>query len=155
MENKIKIRNILISVLFTITIAALAAIFTEVQSDWYKNLELPAFQPPGIVFSVVWAALYILFAVSTALYTSNNGYKKSVALLYILNGILNPLWTYVFFNRHNIFGALFLLIVMLYAAISLYKKVYEKNSTAAYLLLPYILWLAFALYLNYETAFLN
>ena len=155
MQTKIKTRNIVLAVAFTLTAAAMAAIFTDTASEWYRSLTLPSFQPPAAVFMIVWPVLYLLFAASFAWYVSSDPVNKDTVLLYLLNGVLNPLWTYVFFNRHNITAAVFLLIAMLYLSIRLYKKVYEKNKTAAYLLVPYILWLAFALYLNYETAFLN
>ena len=155
MTRKMKIRNIALSIGFTVAIAALATLFTDTSSEWYRSLELPAFQPPPLVFTIAWTLLYGLLAASMSLYTITGGYSKTAVLLYFLNGVASPLWTYIFFRCHNLMGAFFLLGAILALSILLYKSVYEKNRTAAYLLLPYVLWLSFALYLSYETAFLN
>lgn len=155
MQTKIKTKSIVSAAGFTLAIAALATLFTDTASEWYRSLTLPSFQPPAAVFTIVWPMLYLLFAASFSWYVSSEPVSKNAVLLFLLNGVLNPLWTYVFFYRHHITAAVFLLIAMLYCSITLYKKVYEKNRNAAYMLIPYILWLTFALYLNYETAFLN
>jgi tryptophan-rich sensory protein len=155
MSKKQKTIAVVLAVFITMAAAALASYFTDTSSDWYRSLVLPAFQPPPVVFSIVWPVLYGLFALSFALYAITPNRSDHVLLLYIFNLALNPLWTYVFFTAHHPVGAVFLLAGMILSALYLYKKVYEKNTTAAYLLLPYIVWLSFAFYLNYETAFLN
>jgi tryptophan-rich sensory protein len=80
---------------------------------------------------------------------------KQTLWLHAANGVLNVLWSYTFFTLHNPGGALFLLFVLIAVGILLYANVRKTNAPAAYLLIPYLVWLAFALYLNYEIAFLN
>lgn len=147
--------RIVCSVLFVAAVAALGALFTDTSSEWYMSLKKPALQPPDIVFPIAWTILYILFAASLSLMASDPKTKEKTLCLYAASGILNVLWSYVFFERHNPSGALFILIIIIITAILLFADVFRTNKTAAYLILPYIIWLWFALYLNYEIAFLN
>jgi len=155
MADRKKTMRIALAIAFTMAYPALSWYFSSTAMEWYKTLELPAFMPPAVLFPIVWGALYILLALSFALYIAGENHSTGTVLLYILNGVLNPLWALVFFRHHNLFGAFFLLIGIFSLAVLIYKRTLEQNKTAAILLLPYILWLAFVLYLNYETAFLN
>jgi benzodiazapine receptor len=150
-----KAMRIAFAAAFTAAFAAFSYYFAMSASGWMKTLEWPAYMPPSAVFPYVWAGLYILLAVSFSLYAAGEKRRFATVILYIINGLLNPLWTCVFFARHNMSAAFFLLVGMFSLAVLLYKRLLEQNKTPALLLLPYILWLAFALYLNYETAFLN
>lgn len=147
--------RIVCSVLFFAAVAALGALFTDPSSEWYTGLIKPALQPPAIVFPIVWTVLYILLAASLSIMASDPKTKDRTLCLYVANGLLNVLWSYVFFTRHNPSGALFILIIILILATFLFSDVYNSNKTAAFLYLPYVIWLWFALYLNYEIAFLN
>lgn len=155
MKIKKSVFTVAFSILFTLACAAFAAYFADTSGEWYASLNLPAFMPPTLVFTIVWGVLYALLAASLTFYTTGEKVSRTDILLYAVNGLSGPLWTHVFFRQHNLLGSLLLLIGMFILAISLYKRTVEKNNTAARLLLPYIVWLAFALYLNYETAFLN
>jgi len=147
--------RIILSVLFVAAVAVLGSLFTDTQNDWYQGLIKPALQPPGIVFGIVWTVLYILIAVSISLVAVQPDTPKTTLWLHAANGVLNVLWSYTFFTLHNPGGALFVLFLLIIVGILLYASVRKTNATAAYLLIPYLVWLAFALYLNYEIAFLN
>lgn len=155
MEKKDKVIRIVLSVLFMAGVAALGSAFTDTSSEWYQNLVKPALQPPAIVFPIVWTILYILIAVSLSLVSTDPKTSNRVLILYAINGVLNVLWSYTFFYQQNPAGALFVLILLIITAVLLFTNVFRINKTAAYLLLPYIIWLCFAFYLNYEIAFLN
>lgn len=155
MRKRDKILRVIFSVLFVAAVAAAGALFTEPSSEWYQSLIKPALQPPGIVFSIVWTALYAMIAVSLSLIAARKDTPKKTLWLHAVNGLLNVLWTYAFFRLHNPGGALFVLLLQIGVAVALYANVRKVNAAAAYLLIPYLVWLAFALYLNYEIAFLN
>lgn len=155
MQKIDKILRIVFSVLFVAAVAMMGALFTDTDSEWYQNLIKPALQPPGIVFSIVWTVLYALIAVSLILISLKGTPPKMTLWLHAANGLLNVLWTYTFFRLHNPGGALLVLLLLILTAILLYANVRKANAAAAYLLIPYLVWLAFALYLNYEIAFLN
>jgi len=99
--------------------------------------------------------LYILLAISAALALINPQHTEKTLLLYAMTGVSNVLWTYTFFTLQHPAGALFVLLGIIAVGITLFAHVYRFDRTAAYLLIPYIIWLFFALYLNYEIAFLN
>jgi tryptophan-rich sensory protein len=150
-----KTLRIVVSVLFVAAVALLGSAFTDTSTDWYQGLTLPALQPPPVVFSVVWSAIYLLFAASLSIVSLQKEIQKNTLLLYAISGVLNVLWSHTFFVRENPAGALFVLIAIIITAALLIPDTFTLNKVAAYLLLPYLLWLCFALYLNYEVAFLN
>ena len=155
MQKSDKIIRIIYSVLFMAAVAALGGAFTDTSTAWYQDLVKPMLQPPGVVFSIVWTILYIMIAVSLSLVSINPAAPKKTLFLYGLNGVLNVVWSYTFFYQQNPAGAVFVLILIIATAVLLFKDVFTLNKTAAYLLIPYMVWLFFALYLNYEIAFLN
>lgn len=155
MQSKDNILKIVYSVLFMGAVAVLGTAFTDTTSEWYQSLINPALQPPSIVFPIVWSILYILIAISLSIVSIHPKTTKKALFLYALNGVLNVLWSYTFFYLQNPAGALFVLILLIATAVLLFANVFRIDKTAAYLLIPYIIWLCFALYLNYEIAFLN
>lgn len=174
-----KTLRIVLALLFVAIVATLGRAFTDTASKWYQELNLPALQPPPIVFSAVWAALYLMFAASLSIVLIKSGdtpkvpapapsdtvkksliplwnnKNKSTLLLYLASGVLNVLWSYTFFRLEHPAGALFVLIITVITASLLIADAFRISKTAAYLLVPYLIWLCFALYLNYEVAFLN
>ncbi len=155
MSKREKILRIALPVLFFAAVAVLGRMFTDTTSDWYSALIKPALQPPAIVFGIVWTLLYILLAISAALALTSPQHTEKTLLLYAITGVANVLWSYTFFTLHHPAGALFVLLGIIVVAIVMFAHVYRVNRVAAYLLIPYIVWLFFALYLNYEIAFLN
>lgn len=155
MRKQEKILRIACSVLFFAAVAAMGAAFTDTSSEWYQSLIKPALQPPPIVFSIVWSVLYLMLAASLSLVSLMPDAQKKTLALFVLTGVLNVLWTYTFFTLQNPSGAVFVLIITIIAAIALFLDVYRHNKIASYLLIPYMVWLCFALYLNYELAFFN
>ncbi len=155
MRKQEKILRITCSVLFFAAVAAMGAAFVDTSSEWYQSLIKPALQPPPIVFSIVWSVLYLMLAASLSLVSIMPDAQKKTLALYVLTGVLNVLWTYTFFTLANPGGAVFVLIITIIAAIALFSDVYRYNRIASYLIVPYMVWLCFALYLNYELAFFN
>jgi tryptophan-rich sensory protein len=155
MRKQDKIIRIICAAAFFAAVAALGTAFVNTSSDWYLSLIKPALQPPPLVFSIVWTVLYALLAASLALVSIMPDVQKKTLGSFAVTGVLNVLWTYTFFELQNPGGAFFVLIITLVAAVALFTDVYRLNKTASYLLVPYIIWLCFALYLNYELAFFN
>lgn len=125
-------------------------------STWYAVLIKPSFSPPNFLFGPVWTTLYVLMGV--ALYNvlkTKSSKKKSAVQIFLLQLFLNFLWSFVFFGMHNILLA-FVVILALWAAIFQNIRVFLKISKpAGYLLVPYILWVSFAAFLNLSLFFLN
>lgn len=150
-----KISRIACAALSAAIAFALASAFADASSAWYMSLQKPQLQPPQLIFIITFAILYLLFAASLALVSQNPLAPKKTYFLFALTGALNALWTYAFFFRQRAAGAVFVLLLILIAAASLFLSVYGVHKTAAYLLIPYLVLAGFALYLNYETAFMN
>ena len=125
---------------------------------WYVNLSRPSFTPPDWAFGVVWPILYVMMGVSAFLIWGKGLDKREVRTamgLFILQLVLNGLWTPIFFGLHMI-GFALVDIVLLWAAILITILAFRRISkTAAYLLVPYILWVSFAVALNGALWLLN
>ena len=127
-------------------------------TSWYAQLARPSFTPPDWAFGVVWPALYVIMGISAFLIW-NKGLKRrkvKIALgIFVLQLALNGLWTPIFFSLHLI-GLALVEIVMLWVFILLTILTFWRLSkTAALLLLPYILWVSFAVVLNTSLFLLN
>ena len=138
--------------------AGIAGSFFTVSSipTWYAALAKPALNPPAWLFGPVWVALYLLMGISLWLvWRSNSSEKKKAIGLFIVQLTLNAVWSPVFFGAQSIGNAL-AIIVLLWAAIVLTILVFKKISkAAAWLLFPYIIWVSFAVYLNFAIWMLN
>ena len=126
-------------------------------SVWYDSLINPWMSPPAYIFGPAWAFLYILIFLSLFIYIfSKNGLEKRTG--YIIFGIqifLNFIWSPVFFYFHNLSLA-FIIIVLLDIFILLNIIEFKRVSNiSAYLLIPYMIWVIFATYLNFGFLILN
>lgn len=99
---------------------------------------------PSYVFPIVWSILYILMGIASYLVRD----YKELANIYKINLFVNYLWPIIFFLLNLKFLALLELIYLIVIVIYMISKFYKKNKTAAYLLMPYILWLFVAFFLN-------
>ncbi len=125
---------------------------------WYVFLEKPPFTPPGWLFAPVWFLLYVLMGVSAFLVWRvglNQFHVREGLVIFIIQLVLNSLWSFAFFGLKSTIGGL-LVIVPLWTAILLtIINFYRISKAAAYLLLPYILWVSFATVLNFHIYILN
>jgi len=143
----------------TFSAAFIGSYFTRSAiSGWYANLNKPFFTPPDWLFGPVWTGLYILMAVSAFLVWQKGFAHPAVKMalaLYLLQLVLNLLWTPIFFGLKMPFIA-FIEIVFLYIAIIFTILAFARVSIfAALLLIPYILWTTFAAILNLSIWLLN
>jgi translocator protein len=125
---------------------------------WYAGLARPSFAPPNWAFGVVWPILYVMMGVAAFIvWTKGLGDRRvRVALgLFILQLVLNGLWTPLFFGLHWIAVALVELILLWVAILFTILAFRRISRLAAYLLVPYILWVSFAIALNAGFWYLN
>ena len=131
----------------------------ESVTTWYPTIEKPSFNPPNWLFAPVWGLLYVLMGVAAGLvWTKIDDQKETVKkglTFFAVQLGLNALWSYLFFGLHNPLIALIeiaLLWLMIYETFLQFNKV---NRTAGYLLIPYLLWVSFAMVLNASIWWLN
>jgi translocator protein len=124
---------------------------------WFDALEKPAFMPPGWAFGAAWTILYILMGLALAMIIHARGSRgRGIAiLLFLAQLVMNLLWSPLFFRAHQVDNA-FILILLLIATVAATTLLFWRIRPAAgLLLLPYLVWLAFASVLNYEIGRLN
>lgn len=145
----------LISLAITLGVATTGSLFRP--DSWYAGLQKPRGTPPPWVFPVVWTLLYILMAFAAALvYVHPESPLRLAGLtLYGLQLLSNALWSWLFFGRHQILGALLDLVLLLVLVLGCAIVFALISPLAAWLLVPYVLWLGVALYLNAATYRLN
>ena len=119
-----------------------------VNRKWYKNLKQSKLSPPSYVFGIVWTFLYILLALYFIFAISIKGTEYAM-IYFVLQMIVNLSWTYVFFKRRNFSLALGMTIFMILATAMSMWEMFKINKLLPLLLVPYILWLCLAGYLNW------
>ncbi len=156
----IKIPQLIFSIGLCLGAGVLGSFFT-VQSipTWYQTLNKPLLSPPNWIFAPVWTTLYILMGISLYLVLiskfKDKNYKNKALTIFGIQLILNAVWSIIFFGFKNPALA-FVDIAALWVAIILTIKVFYKiNKLAGNLLIPYLLWVTFATFLNLTIVILN
>ncbi len=156
---KKRIVYITISVLVCLAIGFLASIATQSSvNDWYVTLNKPSFTPPNYLFAPVWTALYIMMGIAAGIVWSK-GYHhiwvKTALYHFVFQLLLNALWSIVFFGLKNPLGGMIVILALLTMIILTIKWFKVISKPAAILMIPYVLWVAFASALNYKIWELN
>ena len=125
--------------------------------DWYAMLSKPTWNPPSWVFGPVWTLLYIMMGVSAWLVWKEGGFaqQRKPLTLFLVQLVLNAIWTPLFFGAHALgiaFAEILLLWLAILATILAFRRV---STTAAWLLVPYLLWVSFASVLNATLWWMN
>ena len=146
----------IIILLLPLAVGALAAFLTAPNQDIYSQFAKPASAPPAYLFPVVWTVLYVLMGISGYLiYNSDSPLRKNALTLFFIQLIFNFFWSIIFFELNDFMFA-FVWLVFLWLLIILMTVNFSKiNKTAAYLQIPYLLWVTFAGYLNLAVYILN
>jgi translocator protein len=126
--------------------------------DWYPSLAKPWFNPPNEIFGPVWTVMYILMGIAAGIVWSKGFYHKwvKVALYHFaFQLLLNAGWSMLFFGLKEPFWALLDIIALFIVLLITIKWFKVVSNTAAYLLIPYAVWVLFAAALNFEIWRLN
>lgn len=125
--------------------------------DWYASLAKPSWNPPSSVFAPVWTTLYVLMGVAAWLVWREAGFSRArVALsLFVVQLVLNSLWSYLFFGLQKPMIAYIEIIVLWCAILATLVSFWKVRPSAGALLIPYLLWVSFAAALNYQLWRLN
>ena len=144
------------SLLIPLAVGGLSAFLTRNSMDVYSNINQPPLAPPSILFPIVWTILFALMGVSSYLvYVSNAKNKREALALYGVQLVVNFIWPLIFFNMQAYFAAFLWLILLWVLVAVMILLFYKAKPLAAYLQIPYIIWLTFAAYLNLSIALLN
>lgn len=121
----------------------------------YNSLEQPPLAPPAILFPIVWTILYTLMGVSYGILDVNGLVDSSINTIYYLQLFVNALWPIAFFVLKWRFFAFLWILLLLVLIVIMIVRFYRKNKIAGLLQIPYLLWVAFATYLNFGVYLLN
>jgi len=121
-------------------------------TTWYPTLVKPWFTPPGSVISAVWIALFALMGMSLFLIwrTDMSGGDSKVALgVFAAQLLVNMLWSYAFFGLQSPLAGVVVIVVLWLLILQSIIRFWSISKDAALLLVPYIIWVSFAAFLNY------
>lgn len=180
MKNAIKLA---LSIVICELAGIVGSIFTTSEIDtWYSTLIKPTLNPPGWVFGPVWTSLYALMGIALFIVWKNHlniknhflsentskpwnpwsrrfwfgdWQKANIVAVFVVQLVLNTAWSYIFFGLHRPDVAFFELLALWISIVYVMVNFYRVSKTAAWLLLPYIVWVTFAGYLNIMIWLLN
>lgn len=151
-----KSKTYIVSIAAALAVGGLSAFFTRGNMDIYKNIVQPPLAPPSFLFPIVWSVLYLLMGISSAaIYLSGRPNKRAALLTYAASLAVNFFWSIIFFNMQAYTFAFIWLLLLLILIIYTVKQYKPINAAAAYLQIPYLVWVMFAGYLNLMIAILN
>ena len=142
------------SILIPVVIGGIVGFIISGSMD-YHSLQKQFLAPQSIVFPIVWTILYVLMGVSYGILASNKQVDDEINIVYYAQLFFNALWPIAFFVfKWRLFAFIWILGLVALIAAMVYKF-YNKNKTAGLLQIPYLLWSAFATYLNLAIYLLN
>lgn len=154
-----KFKTYLFFIILTLGVGALSAFITKDNMDIYSQINTPPLSPPGIVFPIVWSFLYTLMGISGAIiYIENKENKKDISsalYFFIFQLAVNFFWSIFFFNKRAYLFSFIWLILLIVLIVLMIREFLKINKTAAYLQIPYLIWVIFAGYLNLFIYILN
>ncbi len=157
-----KINNtfkLIIAIVVSELAGIIGSVFTTPSiAGWYTGIVKPALNPPAWVFGPVWTTLFALMGIAAFLVWKKGWNRNDVRIaLSVFAGqlTLNTLWSIIFFGLHSPGGALIEIVFLWFAIFATIIVFYKISKPAAWLLVPYIIWVSFAGYLNYLIWSLN
>ncbi|KPJ57195.1 TspO protein [Parcubacteria bacterium DG_74_2] len=180
---KINITKFVVSILVCQLAGFIGSFFTApaIPTPWFAELKKPSFFPPNWLFAPAWTVLYLLMGISLFLVWKKNWgiiitageqekkawnpfstklwrgswREENAVLIFSLQLVLNVLWSVIFFGLKSPGIAFFEILMLWFAILYTIVNFYRISKPAAYLLIPYILWVSFATLLNFSTWQLN
>lgn len=147
-----------VSLLIPLAVGGIAAYLTQDSMVMFEYIEKPPLSPPQWLFPIAWTVLYVLMGIASYIvYRSHKPktQKCRALLIYAFQLALNFAWPLIFFNAGEFLYALLCIAAMLILIITATVCFFKIDKRAGVLMLPYILWTAFATYLNYGIYILN
>ncbi len=147
-----EIYKLIITLLLCQTAGFIGSIFTRSSvSTWYPTLAKPSFTPPDWVFAPVWFSLYVLMGIAAFVIWQKGLDQKGVRtalILFAIQLVLNALWPYFFFDLKSPLAGLIEISILAIAIILTIRSFLRVSNAAAYLFIPYFVWVCFATGLN-------
>lgn len=145
----INIKKFILITLLTFLLGTIPSLLFGNNVDY---LTLPILYPPKILFPIIWTILYLIMSYSAYLVSNKD---DSLLILYFFHIIVNSLWTVIFFGLKLKFFAFIWLVILFALVMFMTIKFYKYSKLSSYLLIPYLIWIIFAGYLNFSIYLLN
>ena len=153
---KKEIKSYIMAVLLPLIVGGISAILTSGSMDIYKTINTPSFAPPAIIFPIVWTLLYILMGIGSGIiYNSKLPNRDNALFIYIIQLMINFIWSIFFFNLRAYLLSFVLIIVLWILILAMILKFLKINKIAGYLQIPYLIWVTFATVLTFAIYLLN
>lgn len=154
--KRIRKEVLAINILIPLLVGGVSALLTGDNRSFYRTIERPSFAPPGFLFPIVWTILYILMGISSYLiYESGSEDRKKALITYGIQLAMNFAWSFFFFCFRAFLFSFIWLVLLWIAIIVMIVQFAKINRVAAYLQIPYLLWVTFAGVLNFAIYLLN
>ncbi len=149
-------KPVFIAILLALVVGGLGGAATTI-GPWYYALAKPSWQPPDWLFGPVWTTIYVLTAIAgvKAWNRANEEQRRHYLGALLLNCVLNLLWSLIFFTSRRPDIALIEVVLLWLSILLLASLPWKYSRASSWLLLPYLLWVAFAAYLNWTIVRLN
>lgn len=149
MMEKINIKKLLLCIGIIIFIGFLAGYLNKDELDIYNELKKPIGAPPMIMFPIMWNLIYTGLGIALYyIWESEDTIKEDLLWLFLIQFIVNISWMFVFFSLKLYFLAFLILIVLWLFVFVFIASLLQLKRKIAYMQIPYLIWLSFALYLN-------
>ncbi len=151
-------KRLALSILIPLLVGGASSLLTRGDMKIYDEIDKPPLAPPGLLFPIAWGILYILMGISLYLVWNKNDFRADKSKAYFFFGMslfLNFIWSPVFFSMKAFLPAFVILLLLLVSVILTIVEYYKIDRAAAFLQLPYLVWLLFAGYLNLAIYYLN
>lgn len=162
--KKINVVKLIIAIIIPLLVGGVSAFITKDSMMVFNAIKKPPLAPPGILFPIVWSILYVLMGISSYLINELEvdklsgekvALRKNLLIIYVVQLIFNFFWSIIFF-KFSMYKFAFVWLVILWIMVFIFiKNAMKLNKAATYLMVPYIIWMTFAGYLNIMIAIFN
>jgi translocator protein len=157
MMKYLQLPEVLAAGIWVFVVAIVGGLLTEI-GPWYYALKQPSWKPPDWAFGVIWTIIFVLSAIAWVKaydLSSNTQEIIILATLFIVNGVLNALWSLLYFKLHRPDWSLIEAFFLWFSVLLIILVMLRISKVAALLMLPYLIWVSCAIALNYATIRLN
>ena len=152
---KIQWKNLITCLAIPLAVGSLSALLTRDSMKTFNSITKPVLAPPGWLFPIVWTILYILMGIASYLVLTS-GKPNDIALtVYGIQLVFNFFWSIIFFNLTLYLFAFIWLVLLWLLILKTALLFHQISKPAGYLMVPYLLWVTFAGYLNFSIYLLN
>ena len=152
---KIQWKKLILCLVLPLAVGGLSAFLTQDSMKMFETIQKPPLSPPGWLFPIVWTILYLFMGIASYLVLTSSKPNQTALTLYGIQLVFNFIWPLIFFNRQQYLFAFIWLVLLWILILATIIQFDSISKPAKYFMLPYLLWVTFAGYLNFAIYLLN